>query len=258
MKRRSKRTANRSEPIKGRRRKAPQPKRRNAPKTLAPSNLSNAGKTAVARLTLERNEALRQLKAALRQSLQQQTAASEVLQVISSFPGDLQPVFATIVENAVRICDAKFGSLYLREEGGIRLVAAYDMPVEFSNAHGSSVINAAPGGVVEGAMTTKRPIQINDLTATKAYTERHPAMVDAVELGGIRTAVAAPMLKREEPIGVIQSIAQKSFPSAISRSGYSRTSPPKRSLPSRTRGCSMNCASEQLTSPNALPTSRER
>jgi class 3 adenylate cyclase/putative methionine-R-sulfoxide reductase with GAF domain len=82
-------------------------------------------------------------------------------------------------------------------------VAAYDMPVEFSNAYGNSVINAAPGGVVEGAMTTKRPIQINDLAATKAYAERHPSMVEAVELGGIRTAVAAPMLKREEPIGVI-------------------------------------------------------
>jgi GAF domain-containing protein len=63
----------------------------------------------------------------LRQSLQQQTATSEVPQVISSSPGDLEPVFATMLEKAVRICDAKFGSLYLREDSQLCLVAAHDV-----------------------------------------------------------------------------------------------------------------------------------
>jgi GAF domain-containing protein len=68
----------------------------------------------------------------LRQSLEQQTATSEVLQVISSSPGDLQPVFESLLRNATQLCKAKFGTLYLREEDGVRLVAAYDMPAKFS------------------------------------------------------------------------------------------------------------------------------
>jgi two-component system, NtrC family, sensor kinase len=62
----------------------------------------------------------------LRQSLEQQTAASQVLQVISSSPGELQPVFATILENAVRICAAKFGTLYLKEGDGFRAAVMHN------------------------------------------------------------------------------------------------------------------------------------
>jgi GAF domain-containing protein len=139
----------------------------------------------------------------LRQSLEQQTATSEVLHVISSSPGDLQPVFDSLLRNATRLCRAKFGSLYLQEEGGLRLVAAHDMPAAFSNAHGKVAIDQAPGGVLEGAMRTKHPVQIADLAATEAYAQGHSRMVEAVELGGIRTAVGVPLLKEDEPIGVI-------------------------------------------------------
>jgi two-component system, NtrC family, sensor kinase len=74
----------------------------------------------VARLTRELNEAREQL-----------TATSEVLQVISGSPGDLQPVFAAILEKAVRICDAKFGNLLLHEDGSFRFAAMYNAPTEF-------------------------------------------------------------------------------------------------------------------------------
>ena len=140
---------------------------------------------------------------ALREALEQQTATSDVLQVISGSPGDLQPVFESLLRNATRLCRAKFGSLYLQEEGGLRLVAAHDMPAAFSKAHGKVAIDFPPGGVLEGAMRTKHPVQIADLAATDAYTQGHPRMVEAVELGGIRTAVGVPMLKDDEPIGVI-------------------------------------------------------
>ena len=134
--------------------------------------------------------------------MEQQTATSDVLQVISSSPGDLEPVFATILEKAVRICDAKFGTLYLFEEGGLRLVAAHDVP-EFLEARGSSPIQPAPGGVLDVTVRTKRTTHEPDLAATQSYAERHPRMVEAVELGGIRTVVAVPMLKDDDLVGVI-------------------------------------------------------
>ena len=138
----------------------------------------------------------------LKQSLERQTATSEVLQVISSSPGDLQPIFATMLEKAVRICDAKFGTLYLHEDGRLRLVAAHDVP-EFLEARGGSPIQPAPDGGLERVMRTKRTIHISDLAQTQSYAERHPRMVEAVELAGIRTVVAVPLLKDNSLIGVI-------------------------------------------------------
>ena len=138
----------------------------------------------------------------LRQSLEQQTATSEVLQVISSSPGELEPVFSTMVEKAVRICGAKFGTLYVHEGGGLRLVAGHDVP-EFLEARGSSPIQPAPGGGLELVMKTKRTVHIDDLAATQSYAERNPRMVEAVEIAGIRTVVAVPMLKDDDLVGVI-------------------------------------------------------
>jgi hypothetical protein len=75
-----------------------------------------------------------------------------VLQVISSSLGDLKPVFDNLLRNATRLCKAKFGTLYLQEEGGLRFVAAHDMPTEFSKAQESGATEPAPGGPLEGAM----------------------------------------------------------------------------------------------------------
>ena len=138
----------------------------------------------------------------LRQSLEQQTATSEVLQVISSSPGDLEPVFTTMLEKAVRICDARYGSLYLREDSKLHLVAAYDVPEYFAARRGVA-FDPAPGGGLDEALRAKRPVQIPDLAATKSYIERRPGMVEAVELAGIRTGLAVPMIKEDELIGII-------------------------------------------------------
>ena len=138
----------------------------------------------------------------LRQSLEQQTATSDVLQVISSSPGDLDPVFTTMLEKAVHICDAKYGTLYLPDDGRLRLVAAYDVP-EFFAARRGVAFDPAPGGGLDEALRAKRPAQIPDLAATKSYIERHPGMVEAVELAGIRTGLAVPMLKDDDLIGII-------------------------------------------------------
>jgi hypothetical protein len=132
----------------------------------------------------------------LREALQQQTATSEVLGVISSSPGDLEAVFRTMLENATRICEAKFGTLDLCEGGGLRLAAAHDVPLVFTDSRGEGPFQAAPGGILDTAMKTRRTVHIHDLATTDAYAQRHPRMVDAVEVAGIRTAVGVPMLGR--------------------------------------------------------------
>ena len=79
-------------------------------------------------------EAEQQRTRELTKSLEQQTATSEVLQVISSSPGDLQPVFATMLENAVRICDAKFGNIYRWDGDALHLVATHNTPPAFAES----------------------------------------------------------------------------------------------------------------------------
>ena len=148
----------------------------------------------------------------LRQSLEQQTATSEVLRVISSSPGDLEAVFRTMLENATRICEAKFGTLDLHEGGGLRLAAAHDVPPEFTTIRGEGPFQPAPGGILDMAMKTRRTVHIHDLATTDAYAQRHPKMVDAVEVAGIRTAVGVPMLKDEELVGIIAIFRQEVRP----------------------------------------------
>jgi GAF domain-containing protein len=146
----------------------------------------------------------------LRESLLQQTAAADVLGIISSSPGELEPVFKTMLENAVRLCEAKFGNLFLHEGGTLRIVASHDVPGQFVEARrrrGS--YQGTPLGDVVG---TQQTVHIPDLAAMQAYAERHAAVVEAVELGGIRTVVLVPMLKDNELVGVIAIYRQEVRP----------------------------------------------
>src|SRR5271170_7293305 len=91
---------------------------------------------------------LRQRTTDLTEALEQQTATSDVLQVISGSTGDLEPVFGTMLEKAVRYCDANFGTLFLHEGDQVSLVAAHNMPTAFSEAHRGRP-GIVPGGPVE-------------------------------------------------------------------------------------------------------------
>ena len=149
----------------------------------------------------------------LRQSLEQQTATSEVLQVISSSPGDLQPVFETMLENAVRICDATFGNIYRAEGDRLRNVATHKTPPVFTEALRSSpYFSPGPKNPVRHMMTTKAVVHVADVAATEAYVEREPISIASVELGGTRTLVIVPMVKDNELVGAFTLARQEVRP----------------------------------------------
>src|SRR5262245_63297388 len=149
----------------------------------------------------------------LRKSLEQQTATSEVLQVISSSPGELEPVFQAMLANATRICEANFGTLYRREEDALQMVAGHNVPPAFLEARRiTGAFRPHAGGNLGEVMRTKQPVQVADLATTRAYIERHPATVAAVELAGVRTTIAVPMLKESELVGVIGIFRQEVRP----------------------------------------------
>jgi GAF domain-containing protein len=147
-------------------------------------------------------EAERQRARELTESLEQQTAMSKVLHVISSSPGDLDPVFQAMLENAVRICDAKFGNIHRWDGHALHLMATHNTPPAFAEYRGRSPWRPNSTNVVGRMIAAKTAVQVADLAAEAAYTEqRDPSYIAAVELGGVRTVLAIPMLKENELIG---------------------------------------------------------
>ena len=144
-----------------------------------------------------------QLKRELHEALEQQTATSDVLQVISSSPGNLEPVFQAMLEKAVRICGARFGNLFLCEDGAFRVVAMHNAPPAYAEARMLAPIHPGPATALGRLARTKQAAQIDDLMAEPGYVARDPLMVTGVEVGGIRTLVAVPMLKANELVGSI-------------------------------------------------------
>jgi GAF domain-containing protein len=146
---------------------------------------------------------LRQRTTDLSESLEQQTATSEVLKVISSSQGELEPVFQAMLENAVRICEAKFGTLYLREADVFRAVATHNAPTAYVEDRKRNLVRPPPNSTLGQVLKTHQVTQVADITAVKSYIEGDPYLVSAVKLGGYRTVVAVPMLKDDSLIGVI-------------------------------------------------------
>jgi GAF domain-containing protein len=145
----------------------------------------------------------------LRESLEQQTATADVLRVISSSPGELQPVFDTILENATRICEAKFGTLWLAEADGLRAHAVYNPTPGFAEIRRGTLIQPNSKTAVGRVLITKKVVQIADLAADAAYIERDPFRVALVEVAGARTLVVVPMLKDDVLVGAISIYRQE-------------------------------------------------
>jgi len=156
---------------------------------------------------------LRQRTDDLTESLEQQTATSEVLGVISSSPGDLQPVFTAMLTNATRICGAKFGIMWLVEGDGFRVAALHNAPPAFAEARRREpVIHVHAQSPLGRVVRTMNVVQIEDVTTTASYADRHPAMVALAEFGGARTIVAVPMIKDGKLVGVISIYRQEVQP----------------------------------------------
>ncbi len=154
-----------------------------------------------------------QLRRELAEAREQQTATSEVLQVISSSPGELEPVFEAILANATRICEAKFGILYLRDGEAFRLAALHGAPPEFAEASWRDpVVQPGPRTGFGRVLQTKQPVHIIDVTVDPAYAERDPLRVPLVEQAGARSFIIVPMLKENELIGTIAIYRQEVRP----------------------------------------------
>ena len=155
---------------------------------------------------------LRQRTTDLTESLEQQTATSDVLQVISSSPGDLQPVFEAILEKAVRICDAKFGTINRWDGEALHLVASHNLPPAFAEFRSRTPFRPGSGNPISRMLVTKTVSHIEDLAREQGYLERNASAVAAVELGGVRTHLVVPMLKDNELIGVVIVYRQEVCP----------------------------------------------
>ena len=158
-----------------------------------------------------RTRELAETRKALAEALEQQTATSEVLQVISNSPGELEPVFETMLANAVRICEATFGNMYLRDGEVFRIAAAHNTPPPLLE-HRRRVPLQRPTSAFGRMVRTKEVVHVADLLADPRYAEREPEVVTGVELGGIRTLLIVPMLKEKDLIGALTIYRQEVRP----------------------------------------------
>ena len=185
---------------------------------------------------------LRQRTEDLSEALERQTATSEVLKVISSSPGELELVFNAMLENATHICDAKFGILFQCDGNTFDPISLFGVPAalaEFLRKRG----RFQPGAesVLDRVLKTKDVVNAEELSSSP------PA-----KYGDARSSIGVPMLKEDKLVGAFSSTAQSYGPSPTNRSNCFRTSPRKPSSLSRTRDCSMSCASERMTFPKSL------
>lgn len=147
----------------------------------------------------------------LTEALERQTASAEVLNVISSSPGDLQPVFEAMLSNAVRICEAKFGNLLLYEGDVFRFVAMYGAPPAFAELRRRNPVVPAAGSLARIA-ATKQVQHVADIKTVQSYLDRNPATVALADAAGARTLLGVPMVKDDELIGVIGIYRQEVRP----------------------------------------------
>src|SRR5215472_13797544 len=186
------------------------PRRRKPAASKRPSGTGTARHRGSSAAGLEARAA--RLASELSESLEQQTATSEVLRVISSSQGELEPVFQATLEKAVRICEAKFGNVYRWDGDALSLVASHNTPLSLIENRRRAPFRPSRKTPFGRVISEQKTVHVVDAAAEEAYIERSPSIVAAVELGGIRTYVAVPMLKGDQLIGIVSIFRQEVFP----------------------------------------------
>jgi GAF domain-containing protein len=138
-----------------------------------------------------------------REALEQQTATAEVLGVINSSPGDLAPVFDAMLEKAMGLCGASFGELHTYDGQRWHTAAMHGAPAAFAAVRGKTSLSSRPGTVSGRMIETKQYLHIPDLKAEEAYLSGEPTRRASVDLGGIRTLLAVPLLREDKLVGMI-------------------------------------------------------
>jgi signal transduction histidine kinase len=153
----------------------------------------------------EQDARAEELTRELNEALEQQTATSAVLRIISSSPGELDAVFQAILANATKLCQASYGTLWLCEGDAFRVAAQFgELPTAYmERLRPGTLFRLGPHLPSVQAINERRPVQVPDLRLTQAYIDREPLAVAAVELAGIYTMFTVPMFRDDDPIGVI-------------------------------------------------------
>ena len=162
----------------------------------------------------QRTRELAQAQKQLSEALEQQAATSEVLRVISASPGELEPVFEAMLENAVRLCEAKFGNLFLYDGQAFTTVALHRTSSAYAEARRRPVVVRDLHPDVPLARLSRIPqiIHIADVRAEQSYIERDPRFSELVDAAGARTLLIVPMLKEHELVGAFAIYRQEVRP----------------------------------------------
>ena len=191
---------------------------------------SKARKTPTAHLSTDHSpEQFDRLKRERDEALEQLSATSEILKIISKSPGELKQVFDAMLEKATRICDAKFATLYLSDGDTWRAVAATrDAPPGYVQARKRNLSKLSPGGPLERVVDTKQVVHIADMKELRPYRERHPTIVAAVELGGFELVLWFPCSEMKNSSAPLASFGKKSDLSQTNRSSTAELRRPGR------------------------------
>jgi two-component system NtrC family sensor kinase len=160
----------------------------------------------------------------LSEALERQAATDEVLRVIASSPGELEAVFEAMLANAVRICEGKFGNLFLYQDGAFRIVAMQNPPPAYVERWRQDPIVVAadnPYMPIARLAGTKKVLHIMDLTMEPGYAERDLRVVSTVDAASIRTMLLVPMLKEKELVGaIVISVGGRGLRGFLGASGW--------------------------------------
>ena len=144
------------------------------------------------------------LRRELAEALEQQTAASEVLRVISGSPGELHSVFQPMLTNAIKLCEGTYGAMWLRQGDSFRNAGFHGpLPAEYVEIWRSATVPMGSAVLLGPLAQSRKPAQIADLRETREYREGYQLAVTAADVAGIRTMVGVPMVKNDDLIGAI-------------------------------------------------------